>query len=60
MLIGLTGGYVLLAVLIGPFLRNFGARTLPDFMAARYGGFVRFLAVIVLLVCSLIFMTALI
>jgi cation/acetate symporter len=59
-LIGLTGGYILLAVLIGPFLRNFAARTLPDFMAARYGGCVRFLAVIVLLVCSLIFMTALI
>jgi cation/acetate symporter len=59
-LIGLTGGYVLLAVLIGPYLRNFGAHTAVEFMAARYGGFVRFLAVVVLLVCSLIFMTALI
>src|SRR5262249_11446474 len=47
-LIGLTGGYVLLAVLIGPFLRNIGVRTLPEFMAARFGNLARLLAVLVL------------
>jgi cation/acetate symporter len=60
-MIGLTGGYILLAVLIVPFLRNSGAHTVPDFLAARYGGnFVRLLALIVLIVCSLIFAIALI
>ncbi len=59
--IGLTGGYILLAVLIAPFLRNSGAHTVPDFLAARYGGnLVRLLAVIVLIACSLIFAIALI
>lgn len=58
-LIGLTGGYVLLAVLIGPFLRNMGVRTLPEFMAARFGGFARLLAVLVLVVSSLLFAAAL-
>ncbi len=59
--IGLTGGYILLAVLIVPFLRNSGAHTVPDFLAARYGGnFVRLLALIVLIACSLIFAIALI
>ena len=60
LLIGLTGGYVLIGVLIGPFLRNCGARTLPDFMAARYGAAVGLLAVVTLLACSAMFMLALI
>jgi cation/acetate symporter len=56
LVVGLTGGYILLAVLIAPGLRNLGAATLPDFMAARYGGsFVRLLAAIVLAVCSFMF-----
>ena len=29
LLIGLTGGYVLVAVLVLPFLRNVGARSVP-------------------------------
>ena len=57
--LGWTGGYVLVAVLMAPFLRKFGAYTVPDFFAARYGGnFVRFLAVIVLLACSFTYVTA--
>ena len=35
---GWTGGYVLLAVYLAPFLRKFGAYTIPDFLALRYGG----------------------
>ena len=35
---GWTGGYLLLAVLLGPYLRQFGAYTIPDFLGARYGG----------------------
>src|SRR5690606_23182962 len=37
-ILGWTGGYVLVAVLIAPYLRKFGAYTVPDFLAARYGG----------------------
>ncbi|MEM6648544.1 MAG: sodium:solute symporter family protein, partial [Bacteroidota bacterium] len=35
-LMGWTGGYVLLALLLAPFLRKFGQYTVPDFVAARY------------------------
>ena len=57
--LGWTGGYVLVAVLIAPFLRKFGAYTVPDFMAFRFGGnFTRFLAVIVLVCCSFTYVTA--
>jgi cation/acetate symporter len=37
-IMGWTGGYVLLAVFIGPYLRKFGQYTIPDFLGARYGG----------------------
>jgi len=57
--LGWTGGYVLVAILIAPFLRKFGAYTVPDFFSERYGGnFARFLAVIVLLACSFTYVTA--
>jgi cation/acetate symporter len=59
LLIGLTGGYVLLAVLVLPFLRNVSARSVPDFMTARFGSGVGLLAVIVLVACSLLFAVAL-
>ena len=35
---GWTGGYVLVALLLAPYLRRFGQFTVPDFLAARYGG----------------------
>ncbi|HRE19473.1 MAG TPA: cation acetate symporter [Rhabdaerophilum sp.] len=57
--LGWTGGYVLVAVLVAPFLRKFGAYTVPDFLSARYGGnFPRFLGVIVLLACSFTYVVA--
>lgn len=37
-IMGWTGGYVLLALLIAPYVRKMKAYTVPDFMAARYGG----------------------
>ncbi|KAF0184543.1 MAG: cation/acetate symporter [Nitrospirae bacterium] len=37
-IMGWTGGYVLLAVLIAPYIRKFGQYTIPDFLAARYEG----------------------
>jgi cation/acetate symporter len=57
--LGWTGGYVLVSVLIGPYLRKFGAYTVPDFLAFRFGGnFARFLGVIVLVCCSFTYVTA--
>ena len=34
--LGWTGGYVLVAVLLAPYLRKFGQYTVPDFLGARY------------------------
>lgn len=36
--LGWTGGFVLVALLLAPYLRKFGQYTIPDFLAARYGG----------------------
>ena len=36
-IMGWTGGYCLVALLIAPYLRKFGQYTIPDFLAARYG-----------------------
>jgi cation/acetate symporter len=57
--LGWTGGYVLVAILIAPFLRKFGAYTVPDFLAARYGGnAARIMGVVVLLACSFTYVVA--
>jgi len=37
-IMGWTGGYVLGALLLAPYLRKFGQFTIPDFLGARYGG----------------------
>ncbi|MEL6254337.1 MAG: sodium:solute symporter family protein [Bacteroidota bacterium] len=37
-LMGWTGGYVLLALLLAPYLRKFGEFTVPDFIGSRYAG----------------------
>ena len=51
--LGWTGGYVLVAILMAPYLRKFGQFTVPDFFGARYGGNLpRALAVIVLVLAS--------
>ncbi|MGH1420989.1 MAG: sodium:solute symporter family protein [Hyphomonas sp.] len=46
-LMGWTGGYVLLALLLAPFLREFGKFTVPDFVGDRYySGTARLIAVV--------------
>ncbi|MFG0312702.1 MAG: sodium:solute symporter family protein [Phycisphaerales bacterium] len=46
-LMGWTGGYVLLALLLAPYLRKFGKFTVPDFVGDRcYSQFARVIAVI--------------
>jgi cation/acetate symporter len=37
-IMGWTGGYCLVALLIAPYLRKSAQFTIPDFLAARYGG----------------------
>ena len=37
-ILGWTGGYCLLALLLAPYLRRLGLYTVPDFLGARYGG----------------------
>jgi len=57
--LGWTGGFVLVSILIGPYLRKFGAYTVPDFMSYRFGGnLARFLAVVVLVAASFTYVTA--
>ncbi len=52
-LMGWTGGYVLLALLLAPYLRKFGKFTVPDFIGERYySNTARTVAVICALVVS--------
>ena len=37
-IVGWTGGYVLVGLLLAPYLRRFGRFTIPDFLGARFGG----------------------
>ncbi len=58
-ILGWTGGFVLLALMIAPYLRKFGRFTIPDFLAARYGGhFPRLVAVVCTLACSFSYLVA--
>ncbi|WP_025770594.1 sodium:solute symporter family protein [Thioalkalivibrio sp. HK1] len=57
--VGWTGGYVLVASLMAPYLRKFGCYTVPDFIGTRYGGnLARFCAVLVLVLASFTYVTA--
>jgi len=52
-LMGWTGGYVILALLLAPYLRKFGEFTVPDFIGTRYySGTARIVAVISLIAIS--------
>lgn len=52
-LMGWTGGYVLLALLLAPYLRKFGKFTVPDFIGDRYySSGARFVAVVCALIVS--------
>lgn len=52
-LMGWTGGYVLLALLLAPYLRKFGKFTVPEFIGDRYyGKTARLVAVICLIIAS--------
>ncbi|MGA8045161.1 MAG: sodium:solute symporter family protein [Dermatophilaceae bacterium] len=54
-LMGWTGGYVLLALLLAPYLRKFGKYTVPDFVGDRYNETARLIAVVCALVISFVY-----
>jgi cation/acetate symporter len=56
---GWTGGYVLVALLLAPYLRRFGQYTIPDFLGARYeGNLPRLLGVAAVMVASFVYVVA--
>jgi cation/acetate symporter len=58
-IMGWTGGYVLVALFLAPYLRKFGQFTIPDFLGARYGGnFVRSVGVFAAILCSFTYVVA--
>ena len=58
-IMGWTGGYVLVALLLAPYLRKFGQFTIPDFLGARYGGnTARFVGVLIAILCSFVYVVA--
>jgi cation/acetate symporter len=56
---GWTGGYVLLLLLLGPYLRKFGQFTIPDFIGARYpGAATRIIGALIAILISFTYLTA--
>ncbi|MEM8659436.1 MAG: sodium:solute symporter family protein [Pseudomonadota bacterium] len=52
-LMGWTGGYVILALLLAPYLRKYGKFTVPEFIGDRYySKLARLVAVLCLIICS--------
>lgn len=51
-LMGWTGGYVLLALLIAPYLRKWGKFTVPEFVGDRYSEIVRTIAAVAAIIIS--------
>jgi cation/acetate symporter len=57
--LGWTGGYCLVALLLAPYLRKFGQFTIPDFLGDRYGGSVpRLLGIGAAILCSFTYLVA--
>src|SRR5687768_1823815 len=58
-ILGWTGGYCLVALLLAPYLRKFGQFTIPDFLGARYeGNLPRFIGIIAAILCSFTYVVA--
>jgi len=58
-IMGWTGGYVLVALFLAPYLRKFGQFTIPDFLGARDGGHVpRFVGIVIAIICSFTYVVA--
>ena len=58
-IMGWTGGYCLVALLLAPYLRSFGQYTIPDFLGARYGSHgPRLMGVLAAILCSFTYVVA--
>jgi cation/acetate symporter len=58
-LMGWTGGFCLLALLVAPYMRKLGEFTLPDFLVRRYGGqTIRLLSAFAVVVCCFVYVVA--
>jgi cation/acetate symporter len=58
-IMGWTGGYVLVALFLAPYLRKFGQFTIPDFLGARYGGHIpRAVGIFAAILCSFTYVVA--
>ncbi len=58
-IMGWTGGYCLVALLLAPYLRKFGQFTIPDFLGARYGGNLpRFVGILAAIAVSFVYVVA--
>ncbi len=58
-ILGWTGGYVLVALFLAPYLRKFGQFTIPDFLGARYeGNLPRLIGVVAAVLCSFTYVVA--
>jgi cation/acetate symporter len=58
-ILGWTGGYMLVAILLAPYLRKFGQYTVPDFLGSRFGGnAARLVGVVVLITASFVYVVA--
>ncbi|MBX3623198.1 MAG: cation acetate symporter [Rhizobacter sp.] len=58
-IMGWTGGYCLVALLLAPYLRRFGQYTIPDFLGARYGSHgPRLMGVLAAILCSFTYVVA--
>lgn len=56
---GWTGGYVLVSLLLAPYLRSFGQYTIPDFLGTRYEGtWPRLLGVVAVMLASFVYVVA--
>lgn len=58
-IMGWTGGFCLVALLLAPYLRKFGQFTIPDFLGERYGGHLpRLLGIAAAILCSFTYVVA--
>ena len=58
-IMGWTGGYCLVALLLAPYMRKFGQFTIPDFLGARYeGNLPRFIGIVGAILCSFTYVVA--
>ena len=58
-IMGWTGGFCLVALVLAPYLRKFGQFTIPDFLGERYGGKLpRLMGVVAAILCSFTYLVA--